>query len=76
MICLQIVVEGADAPITPAADKILRDKKILVVPDVCASGGSVASSYIEWLKNVQHVTFGRLPSSVVLDWPCLLGNGF
>uniref|UniRef100_T1HER2 Glutamate dehydrogenase n=1 Tax=Rhodnius prolixus TaxID=13249 RepID=T1HER2_RHOPR len=60
----KIVVEGADAPITPAADKILRDKKILVVPDVCASGGSVASSYIEWLKNVQHVTFGRLPSSV------------
>ncbi|HEV3378677.1 MAG TPA: Glu/Leu/Phe/Val dehydrogenase dimerization domain-containing protein, partial [Thermoleophilaceae bacterium] len=50
----RMVVEGANSPTTPAADDILRDKGILVVPDVMANAGGVVVSYFEWVQNLQH----------------------
>jgi glutamate dehydrogenase (NAD(P)+) len=50
----RILVEGANSPTTPAADEILEDKGVYVVPDVIANAGGVVVSYFEWVQNLQH----------------------
>lgn len=49
----RMIVEGANAPITPEAEEILRGKKILVVPDILANAGGVTVSYFEWVQDLQ-----------------------
>ena len=49
-----MLVEGANSPTTPTADKILRDKDVYIVPDVMANAGGVVASYFEWVQNLQH----------------------
>lgn len=46
-----LVVEGANGPTTPEADRILARKKVLVVPDILANAGGVIVSYFEWVQN-------------------------
>jgi glutamate dehydrogenase (NAD(P)+) len=50
-----MVVEAANAPVTPAADAALRERGITVVPDILANAGGVTVSYFEWVQNLQQV---------------------
>ena len=47
----RMVIEGANGPTTPAADDILQDRNVLVVPDVIANAGGVTVSYFEWVQD-------------------------
>lgn len=47
----RMVVEGANGPTTPAADDILNERGIVVVPDVIANAGGVTVSYFEWVQD-------------------------
>ena len=48
----RIIVEGANGPVTPEADKILEEKNVIVVPDILANAGGVTVSYLEWVQNI------------------------
>ncbi|MCB1675733.1 MAG: Glu/Leu/Phe/Val dehydrogenase [Halioglobus sp.] len=53
----RLVVEGANLPVSCAAEKQLRDSGIPVVPDIMANAGGVVVSYLEWLQNRQGRTW-------------------
>jgi glutamate dehydrogenase (NAD(P)+) len=50
----RMVIEAANGPTTPAADEILFERDIPVVPDILANAGGVTVSYFEWVQNIEN----------------------
>jgi glutamate dehydrogenase (NAD(P)+) len=55
----RVVIEAANYPTTPNADKLLGDRGITVVPDVLANAGGVTVSYFEWTANIQQMPWSE-----------------
>jgi glutamate dehydrogenase (NAD(P)+) len=53
-VAARLVVEGANGPTTPAADRILQQRGIPVIPDILANAGGVTVSYFEWVQNIEN----------------------
>jgi glutamate dehydrogenase (NAD(P)+) len=54
---VKVVVEAANHPITPAADAVLHDRGVFVIPDILANAGGVTVSYFEWVQNNQEISW-------------------
>jgi glutamate dehydrogenase (NAD(P)+) len=49
----RILCEGANGPTTAAADDVLAEKQVFVIPDILANAGGVTVSYFEWVQDRQ-----------------------
>lgn len=50
----RLLIEGANGPTTLEADKVLTEKRVLVIPDILANAGGVIVSYFEWVQDLQN----------------------
>ena len=50
----KLIVEDANGPLTAAADVILQQRNVVVLPDILANAGGVVVSYFEWVQNLEN----------------------
>ena len=53
----ELIVEGANGPVTPEGDAVLIERGITVLPDIYANAGGVTVSYFEWAQNIQKMAW-------------------
>src|SRR5215217_9027111 len=51
------IVEAANSPVTPKADEHLKERGVIIVPDILANAGGVIVSYFEWVQNLQNFSW-------------------
>lgn len=56
----RLIVEAANGPVTASADETLRDRGVVIIPDMYANAGGVTVSYFEWAKNLAHMGYGKM----------------
>ncbi len=75
-VAADIIVEGANGPVTPAAERILEDMEVLIVPDIVANGGGTVIAYLErvqgtygffWPEQEVHRRYERMFRSIYKD---------
>jgi glutamate dehydrogenase (NAD(P)+) len=50
----RVIVEGANGPVTPEADELLRENGVTILPDILANAGGVTVSYFEWVQGLDN----------------------
>lgn len=68
------VLEAANGPTTAEADEILKERGIILIPDIFANSGGVVVSYFEWVQNIQTLTWTKEQINNMLEE--ILTNAF
>jgi len=55
----KLIIEAANSPVTPIAEKDLTERKIAIIPDILANSGGVIGSYFEWVQNLQEFKWDK-----------------
>ena len=63
----KVIAECANGPTTPEADKILHKNGVFVIPDILANSGGVIVSYLEWVQNLERISWTEAEVNGMLE---------
>ena len=63
----RVIAEGANAPLTPEADRELADRGVVIIPDILANAGGLVVSYFEWVQDLQAYFWGAAEVDTKLE---------